>query len=190
MKKKKILIGLLVLITALVLAACGENEETTPNENAENESDSHGNIGKTDNIKKLVQDYSTDKITDGSASITSRELIVSNEDSSKTTYSLPKDEFFVSIAPYIETTHPCATHSLTGCQGELVNEEFDVYIEDTEGNVIIDQTMESQSNGFIDLWVPRDKTYKVTIAYAENTVESEFSTYDNDNTCITTMQLM
>ena len=64
--------------------------------------------------------------------------------------------------------------SLTGCQGELVNEEFDVYIEDTEGNVIIDQTMKTESNGFIDLWLPREKSYKVTIAYGEKQLSQSF----------------
>ena len=71
----------------------------------------------------------------------------------------------------------------------MVEEEFNVYIEDTEGNLILDETLKSQSNGFIDLWLPRDKTYRITIAHDGKTVESEFSTFKNDNTCITTMQL-
>ena len=78
---------------------------------------------------------------------------------------------------------------MTGCRGEMANEEFNVYIEDSEGNVIVDKTMKSQSNGFIDLWVPRDKEYHVTIAQDGKTVESDFSTFESDNTCITTMQL-
>ncbi|MCM3798592.1 MULTISPECIES: hypothetical protein [Bacillaceae] len=36
-------------------------------------------VGKTINIKRLVQDYSMDKNIDSSASITSEELIVSKE---------------------------------------------------------------------------------------------------------------
>lgn len=78
---------------------------------------------------------------------------------------------------------------MTGCQGELVGEEFDVYIEDMENNVVFDQTMKSQSNGFIDLWLPRDKTYRITIKYEGKIVESEYSTTENSGTCITTMQL-
>ncbi len=70
-----------------------------------------------------------------------------------------------------------------------MNKEFNVFIEDMEGNVIMDQTLKSQSNGFIDLWLPRDKTYSIKIAHDGKTVESEFSTFENDNTCITTMQL-
>ncbi|MDQ0232407.1 hypothetical protein J2S19_003718 [Metabacillus malikii] len=79
---------------------------------------------------------------------------------------------------------------MTGCQGELVNKEFDVYIEDIEGNVLVDEKLKSQSNGFIDIWLPRDKEYRIEIKYDDKKVESEFSTFENDNTCITTMQLM
>lgn len=166
-----------VLLSIVLLSACANGDGFSPDI-------------EPDEIKMLVQDYSTDKITNTSASITSEELIIEQEDGSKTVHNLPEDEFFVSIAPYIETTHPCAIHSLTGCQGELANEEFDVYIEDSEGNRVIDRTMKSESNGFIDLWLPRNQSYRVKISYGEKTVESEISTFENDNTCITTMQLM
>lgn len=141
------------------------------------------------NIKQLVQEYSTGIIKDQSASITSQQLIVTDNDNKTITYDLPQDEFFVSIAPYVENTHPCATHSLTGCQGELTEGEFSVYVEDAEGSVIVDQTMKSQSNGFIDLWLPRDKKYKVTIEHDGKTAKSELSTFESDDTCVTTMQL-
>jgi hypothetical protein len=78
---------------------------------------------------------------------------------------------------------------LTGCQGELVEKEFDVYIEDEDGKVMIDEKITSLPNGFFDLWLPREKTYTVTISYDGKTVESELSTFENDGTCITTMQL-
>lgn len=79
---------------------------------------------------------------------------------------------------------------MTGCQGEMVEDEFDVYIEDMDGNVIVDETLKSQPNGFIDLWLPRNKTFKTTIEHDGKVVESELSTFENDPTCITSMQLM
>lgn len=154
------------------------------------QSESKGNVdSKLVNIKQLVSDYSAGNIEDQSASINSTQLIVTKQDNSQLTYALPKDEFFVSIAPYIEQTHPCATHSLTGCQGELMNEEFEIYIEDHEGNVIRDETITSNSHGFIDLWLPRDQEYRITITQNGKTVKSDFSTFESDDTCITTMQL-
>ena len=140
-------------------------------------------------VKQLVQEYSGNKTKSESASITSKELIVTDNSGRETTYSLPQDEFFVSIAPYINQTHPWTNHSLTGCQGELVKEEFEVYIEDEDGNVVVDETMTSQENGFIDLWLPRDKTYHATIEYEGKAAEAVFSTFADDDTCITTIQL-
>lgn len=139
-------------------------------------------------IKQLVMEFSTGKRKDVSASITSRELILM-KGNKKEIYPLPEDEFFVSIAPYIEGTHPCAVHNLITCRGELPLKEFNVYIEDSEGKVIFDQRVESYPNGFIDLWLPRNKTYQVTIEFNGKTATSEISTFDNSNTCITTVQL-
>lgn len=78
---------------------------------------------------------------------------------------------------------------MTGCQGELADKEFDVYIEDKEGNVILNEKVRSQANGFFDLWLPRDETYQIRIKYDGKASESEISTFENDGTCITTMQL-
>ena len=167
------------LLVSVGLVACGEKDDES----------SSPQVMETKNIKELVADYSVGNIKDQSASITSQQLIVTDGDKKQVAYNLPEDEFFVSIAPYEDNTHPCENHSLTGCQGEMVEEEFDVYIEDTEGNVILDETMKSQANGFIDLWLPRDKTYEVKIASNGKMVESEVSTFESDGTCITTMQL-
>jgi hypothetical protein len=140
-------------------------------------------------MKQLVQNYSVGKLQAKSASITSRQLIVTDNDNRKVTYDLPKDEFFVSIAPYVKETHPCATHSLTGCQGELANKSFDVSIEDSKGKKVLEQKLTSQANGFIDLWLPRDQTYNITVNYEGKIAKSQFSTFDKDNTCITTIRL-
>ena len=180
MKLKAYAIFAVTILVAVVLVACGG--ESTNEESA-------SKVSETQDIKKMVSDYSVGNIENQSASITSQQLIVTESNKNQQVYDLPENDFFVSIAPYINKTHPCTIHSLTGCQGEMVEEDFDVYIEDTEGNLILDETLKSQSNGFIDLWLPRDKTYHITIAHDGKTVESEFSTFESDDTCITTMQL-
>ncbi|MUG45893.1 CueP family metal-binding protein [Paenibacillus woosongensis] len=167
------------MVTIIVLSGCVSQQSENNN----------GLIKSDVDIKQLVSDYSSGNIEDQSASINSMQLIVTNQDNTQLTYALPEDEFFVSIAPYVEQTHPCATHSLTGCRGELVNKEFEVYIEDSEGNVIRDDKLTSNSHGFIDLWLPRNKEYRISITQNEKTVESKFSTFESDDTCITTMQL-
>ncbi|UOE92738.1 CueP family metal-binding protein [Alkalihalobacillus sp. LMS39] len=148
-------------------------------------------VEETDNMKQMVNDYSVGTLVAHNASITSHELIVTETEDAETqlVYALPDDEFFVSIAPYIENTHPCAIHSLTGCQGELVTEDFHVHIEDTDGNVILSDDIQSLPNGFIDLWVPRERHFIITISHDGKTAEGEFSSFEGDNTCITTIQL-
>lgn len=174
--KKGMLIASFVLLI-LVTAACNNQS----NNSASNEAG-------TQNIKEKVHAYSVGSFEEVSASITSEELIVTDH-GKKTSFDLPEDEFFVSIAPFIENTHECAIHSLTGCQGELVEKTFDVLIQDEEGTIVMDDTMTSFENGFIDLWLPRDRTYQVKIAYEGKTAESEIGTFKDSNTCITTMQL-
>ncbi|WP_156288236.1 CueP family metal-binding protein [Oceanobacillus salinisoli] len=176
-KKIYVLVGLVIAAFATIFVLVNVEGGNEPE------------MAQTEDVKQLVRKYSIGNIEKESASINSHQLIVTDSEENQTTYELPEDEFFVSIAPYIENTHPCAIHSLTGCQGELVEQKFAVYIEDGEGNVIVDETMESQANGFIDLWLPRDHTYHVTIEQDGKTAVSEFSTFEDDNTCITTIQL-
>ena len=174
---KRILLTIVGVLLITIMAAC--NGDTSSDNEVE-----------TKDIKEMVHDYSIGDFENISASITSQELVVTDENNQETKYELPEDEFFVSIAPFETTTHPCAIHSLTGCQGELVEKEFQVHIEDEDGNVVVDETITSLDNGFIDLWLPRDKNYNVTIEHNGKVAESEISTFEGDDTCITTMQLV
>lgn len=177
MRLKIIVITLLALV---LLAACNTNDSNEENLPKDNE--------KLD-LKELIYDYSTGNKTNETASITSTQLIINDSEEKESVYDLSEEEFFVSIAPFINVTHPCTDHSLTGCQAELIDKDFGIYIEDTEGNIVLDETMKSGSNGFIDLWLPRNKTYSVIIAHEGKQTQSEISTFENDRTCITTMQL-
>lgn len=70
-----------------------------------NENNEAKNINTTD-MKELVHGYTVGTLEAASASITSAELIVTDENQTETTYELPDDEFFVSIAPFMKDTHP------------------------------------------------------------------------------------
>ena len=165
---------LLLFVLVIVIAGCTNGEGTKQ---------------EVDDIQELVHSYSIGQFTeDVSASITSHELIV-NEDDEEKVYDISKEDFFVSIAPFKTVTHECAIHSLTGCQGELVEDTFHVYIENMEGKVVIDEEMTTLANGFIDLWLPREQTYNVKIKQGNYIAEGAISTFKNDDTCITTMQL-
>ncbi len=86
-------IGLIsVVLAVFVFTANDENNMTQVNE--------------ATNMKELVHDYSVGKIEGQTASITSHQLIVTESDGNQFIYDLPEDDFFVSIAPYIDKTHP------------------------------------------------------------------------------------
>lgn len=102
---------------------------------------------------------------------------------------MPEDEFYVSVAPYIDTTHPCLYHSATGCRGELKSETFFVEYVLEDGTVIISEEMTSLSNGFIDLWLPRDVTGTLTITHNGLSASKIIKTISGEPTCETTMQL-
>lgn len=174
----KIKIIAILTFASLLSVACS-------NGNGGNEADGMN----TADIKQLVQNYTVGDAEAASASITSSELIVTDENQEETVYDLPDDEFFVSIAPFVNETHECDVHSLTGCQGELVNEDVRVYVENSSGDVILEEEKQTEANGFIDLWLPREDTFNVTITQNGKETTSEISTFDGDNTCITNMQL-
>lgn len=172
---KKSLLTVVIALFAVLLVACSNDDNSAPN-NA--------------NIKEQVHEYSVGSFDDSiNASITSHEVIVQEDGVTKETIKLPEDEFFVSIAPFETYTHECAIHSLTGCQGELVKEDFDILITDEKGKKVIDEEMTSLENGFLDIWLPRDQEYTVSIQKDDQLVEQKISTFEDDDTCITTMHL-
>ena len=102
---------------------------------------------------------------------------------------LPEDGMVVAIAPYVETTHECATHYMSGCKGELFNKVVNVVAKRKDSKVIIAEDMMTMSNGFIELWLPRDLEIDLTIVYKEKESRGTITTYSDSNTCITTFQL-
>jgi hypothetical protein len=123
-----------------------------------------------------------------SASITSDQLILI-DGTREVKLALPADKFYLSFAPYITNTHPCATHSLISCRGELAGEELQAIITDTAGNEIVNDTFTTMENGFVGVWLPRDITATVTVLYNGLSAQASVDTSKGSNTCLTTLQL-
>jgi hypothetical protein len=102
---------------------------------------------------------------------------------------LPDDVYYVSIAPFVENTHECYFHSLATCQGELVDESVQVRITDADGDVLIEETATTYTNGFVGYWLPRDIEGTIEISQGDLTGSVPFSTSEGDPTCVTTLQL-
>ena len=175
---KKIFAFITVLVVILTLSACSSKSGL----------ESIGLDGMTGkDILLGLADGSV--VVDGYAiSVYDDELVVILEDS-RVSVDMPKDEFYLSVAPFINNTHECLYHSATGCRAELKQEEFFVEFIDSNGETIVSENMMSMSNGFIDLWLPRDVEGTLTITQGELSTSKLISTESGEPTCETTMQL-
>ena len=83
-------------------------------------------------------------------------------------------------------SHPCGTHSLSSCQGELVNQEIHAVITDSEGKEIVNSDLTTMANGFVGVWLPRNIAGTVTVRYNGLVAQAPISTFAGSNTCLTT----
>lgn len=181
-KKKLILLAL----TAITLSGCGNSEKTIDI----SESELSKQIVSPVYVENVVGALSGDLNSNLSSTITSQTLTIEDESINKSeVIDISQNDFFVSIAPYENSTHPWENHILTGRKGEMVDKDFKVKIEDKEGNIVVDKKVNSGSNGFLDFWLPRNKKFNITIEYKNKSTNSMISTFDKDPTCITTIQL-
>lgn len=122
------------------------------------------------------------------ASITGQYLYIGNDDH---TYpiDLPDQAFYLSIAPYLNQTHPCANHNLITCRGELKNQNFEVTIVNLSNGQRVTETYQSSPQGFFGLWLVRDQRYQITVQYGDMHASTIIETTPTSNTCLTTLQL-
>ena len=140
-------------------------------------------------IDHLDRQKVTERPTDLIASVRADELLLSSGDQ-EVVVDLPDNQTYVSIAPYLNSTHDCFYHSLTTCQGELDNKDIQVTITDeATGEVLVDEATTTFDNGFIGFWLPDDVTGLIEVSYQGRTGTTEFSTTDDGATCVTDLRL-
>jgi len=125
------------------------------------------------------------------ASVRPGELVVGNADGDQSALPMPTDEFYLSIAPYMNHAHDCYFHSLTTCTGEMSNTPIHLSIVDkSTGEAIVDTETSTYDNGFIGTWLPRGIQATVTITADGKSATKDISTAkDDDATCVTDMHL-
>ena len=121
--------------------------------------------------------------------INSDEFIVKFPDGREVKKSLPDNEMYVAIAPYLNNTHTCEIHHLSSCQGEMGKKPFKVIARDENGQVLFDSEITSMINGFFEMWLPRDRTINFKITQDVYSADLIVKTTRNSKTCITTAQL-
>ena len=78
---------------------------------------------------------------------------------------------------------------MSSCRGELVQTKLNVKAVDQSGTVIMDSPVSTLKNGFMELWLPRNRTINLTISGLNRSAKDVRTTTDDSATCITTMQL-
>lgn len=137
-----------------------------------------------DLIERLEENDYTGEVK---SSITDQEVRLIIEDY-EYKFSLPEDMLYISFAPYTSLTHECYTHSLTGCQGEMVNEEIYVIIYDEEDNILSEGFYNTGEDGFIGLFLNSNEQYRILVS--SNFLASEFMVDGSlDQTCFTEVEL-
>ena len=109
-------------------------------------------------------------------------------DGTELSIPLPEDEVMVSVAPYFVHTHPCATHYMSGCQGELVGAPVHVLALAADGAALIDEVMTTPANGFLDLWLPRGQAIELQMTLDGHRTVGLVTTHAGSDTCVTTMR--
>lgn len=124
-------------------------------------------------------------------SVRPEELVVKGANGEEGALPMPEDAFYVSVAPYVSSTHDCYFHSLTTCKGEMSGEDVHVVVADAAtGDILIDEARTTFDNGFVGLWLPKGIDAVVRIEADGRAATATLSTRNADDaTCVTTMQL-
>ena len=67
--------------------------------------------------------------------------------------------------------------------------KFAVSATDQNGNVLVNETIVTLRNGFFELWLPRNRSIKLTIQGSDRQAKGSIGTFDGSKTCVTTLRL-
>lgn len=197
--------ALFAAIALLVIPGCGSGDDDataphTPSAAATAETDAPASgdtsflepLGLAGSDARAIVDAldrtSDDRDAGIAGSVRPDHILFSTADGGEFTVPI-EDDFYVSIAPFVEGTHECFFHNLATCQGELVGEDLDVRITTADGEVLVDETVTTFDNGFVGFWLPRDVEGTIEVTWGEKSVTAPLATGPDDPTCVTTLQL-
>lgn len=140
-------------------------------------------------VERLEAMPSQDRPRDLMASVRPGELQLS-DGQGKAILPMPRDRFYLSVAPYVDHTHECHFHSLTTCQGEMMRAPVHLTIRDGSGAPLVDKDVVTNANGFVGTWLPKGSSGTVEVTSPSGRGTQSFSTAAADDpTCMTTLRL-
>ena len=178
----------------LVIAGCGTRESESASVTGDQDLLQDYGFADADGpeiIDRLEALAVAERPQDLIASVTATSLQLEDDAGREAELPLPEDQFYLSVAPFVETTHECGFHSLTTCRGELRNREVAVNVVDSSSGKILEEgTRTTHDNGFLGLWLPRGIAGELTCTLDELTGSAPISTQaEDDLTCLTNLQL-
>ena len=121
--------------------------------------------------------------------VTSEKIQFTFPDGQVAEVKLPQNQMVIAIAPYLQQTHPCKTHFMSSCTGEMQNQPVEVLVKDQNSKTIIKRTFKTHANGFLEVWLPRDGTFTVTLSAQGKSATGTLKTFSGSDTCVTNLQL-
>ncbi|QLY39719.1 hypothetical protein HF295_02130 [Hujiaoplasma nucleasis] len=137
-------------------------------------------------VYNLIYQLENNLLSNNTQASIDHEKIYITEPSKSYEINMPDDLFYIAFAPYINLTHLCYNHSLTGCLGEMINKDIEVKIYNEENDLIKDKVMNTGHDGFIGLYLDPHANYQITVTYQDKTAVFTSNTLQ---TCYTEVRL-
>lgn len=180
-------VSLMLAITSLFIAFAADNPTSINKSNDEQLKEKLTGIdGKT--AVAIANKWHEDKI-DVVTFVTPEKVTFKFKDGQMISVPLPDDVMMVSIAPYINKTHECATHYISSCDAEMKSTNVKILAVTAGGKTLINKTMKTAPTGFLDLWLPRNQTINITVSAKGKSATGKIFTNSDSKTCETTLKL-
>lgn len=102
---------------------------------------------------------------------------------------LPADRFYLAVAPFRSGNATCSFHNLSTDRGELPNFAFHVVVADANNTPLVDADVTTGPNGFVGLWLPRDRQGLITGTVEGAAGQVGYSTRGTSPTCRSQLHL-
>jgi len=184
---KIIALSLILSVISLFVAYASENPTSI---NKSNDKQLKEKLTGIDGIKAvtIANKWHSDKI-DVVTFVTPEKVNFKFKDGQIISIPLPDDVMMVSIAPYIDKTHTCATHYISSCDAELKSTNIKILAVTAGGKTLINKTMKTAPTGFLDLWLPRNQTIDIKVSAKGKSATGKIFTNKDSKTCETTLKL-
>ncbi len=102
---------------------------------------------------------------------------------------MPADRFYLAVAPFRNGNAACSFHDLSADQGELRGFAFHVVVADANNTPLVDADVTTGPNGFVGLWLPRDRQGLITGTVEGAAGQVGYSTRGTSPTCRSQLHL-